>query len=222
MCNISSSSETWKDIPGFDNYQASSIGRIRKICKGIPELRKIHMGNKGYCTVNIYNNGKNTVKTVHRLVLKAFKGESDLHCDHINMIKSDNRLENLEYVTQRENNARRHNSEKSTSEYLGVSKSKRGGKWVAFIGFEGRNINLGSFNNEKEASNRYQYALANPDWLRSRKIRVPTSKYTGVNFDKFSLRWLCRYKGKHVGRFDTEIEAFNAREFYINQLGGTK
>lgn len=46
-------------------------------------------------------NGKQ--EKVHRIVMEAFEGKSDLTVDHLNMNKQDNRLENLEYVTAGEN-----------------------------------------------------------------------------------------------------------------------
>jgi hypothetical protein len=59
--------------------------------------------SRGYLTVALYD-GSSPKKPrsflVHRLIASAFLGASDLQINHKNGIKSDNRLENLEYVTQ--------------------------------------------------------------------------------------------------------------------------
>lgn len=88
--------EKWKRIPDHPDYQASSLGRIR----GPKGLRQLYKNNKGYLRITL--NGK--TYGVHRLVLMAFRGKSDMHANHKNGIKYDNRLENLEFVTQDENN----------------------------------------------------------------------------------------------------------------------
>jgi len=57
----------------------------------------------GYVTCNI-----NREKLyLHRLMLMTFKGNQDmLHCDHLDRNRENNNIENLEWVTQRENNIR--------------------------------------------------------------------------------------------------------------------
>lgn len=57
-------------------------------------------------TVNLSKNGKGNTKRVHRLVANAFLGESNLQIDHIDGNKQNNRLDNLEYVTPKENTNR--------------------------------------------------------------------------------------------------------------------
>lgn len=92
-------SEVWKPIPGCDTHQVSSLGRLK-------HKDRITLGSKnnfGYCNKALAINGKRKTCKVHRLVLLAFVGPSELMANHKNGIKSDNRLENLEYVTAREN-----------------------------------------------------------------------------------------------------------------------
>jgi len=107
--------EIWKDIPGQNGfYQASNIGRIRSVDRVINGKRykinrkggiiKQSISKNGYCHITLQ--GLNGVKknfSVHRLILSSFIGNSELHCNHINGIKTDNRIENLEWVTQSEN-----------------------------------------------------------------------------------------------------------------------
>lgn len=58
----------------------------------------------GYIKIMPYKDGKKLrSKLAHRLVLETFKGPSQRYCNHKNGNKSDNRIENLEWVTASEN-----------------------------------------------------------------------------------------------------------------------
>ena len=74
-------------------------GKVYRELKDRCRLIKGTLRNNGYLQLTIKNK---TIK-VHRLVIEAFKGKSDLTVDHINGNKHDNRLCNLQYVTTEEN-----------------------------------------------------------------------------------------------------------------------
>ena len=103
--------ETWKIIPSYPYYSASSLGRIKRNA-GTPRcskdrVLKQRITNYGYLIVSpLRPNTKQRPITVHRLVLEAFCGEIPADKEqgnHLNGIKTDNRIENLEYVSRGEN-----------------------------------------------------------------------------------------------------------------------
>lgn len=108
--------EAWKDIPGYEGlYQVSDHGRVRSLgrnCKSRnastqwkkPRVLTQEITIHGYCRVRLYD-AKGIAKhhAVHRLVMGAFYGESDLEVNHKNEIKTDNRIENLEYCSSKYN-----------------------------------------------------------------------------------------------------------------------
>lgn len=89
--------EIWRVIPGHENYEVSNMGRVR----AVPKVKKLTMSGHGYYTTSI--DGK--CMEVHRLVAAAFLDdvEGKTCVDHINTIKTDNRVENLRMVTYSEN-----------------------------------------------------------------------------------------------------------------------
>jgi hypothetical protein len=93
--------ENWIEIEEFPSYHVSNRGRIRGKRGNV-----IKPGNSkcGYLFVIFVIDGKRYSKYVHRLVLKAFGPEQppNTTVDHINRIKTDNRLENLRWATNRQ------------------------------------------------------------------------------------------------------------------------
>ena len=165
--------EKWKDIPGYEGfYQASSLGNIRSVNRFVNSingsLRLLkgrvlvkHKNQKGYFSVCLKVNNKQRTKLVHQLIAKTFlnhkaNGNKKV-VDHINHDKSDNRIENLRVVSQRENLSNRKN--KYTSEYTGVSWCKSCNKWVSSIWINGKKKTLGRFKNEIDAHFKYQEKL---------------------------------------------------------------
>ena len=111
--------EEWRDVVGYEGkYQVSNLGRVKGLDRIITmkngtkrphkeKLKKLTIGNHRYPIVNL---GLSDIHCVHRLVAMAFLGSDNphLHVDHINSIRHDNRVENLQWVTQQQNNAKQY------------------------------------------------------------------------------------------------------------------
>ena|SRR6186713_240768 len=93
--------EVWKEIDGYENYSVSNLGRIRK---GNYIMSLVDNG-LGYKHLKLRRDGKRKSFYVHRLVMIAFSpiDFSGLEVNHIDHDKSNNKLDNLEWVTHKEN-----------------------------------------------------------------------------------------------------------------------
>ena len=98
--------EEWKDIEGYEGlYQVSNLGNVRSLWFEKERLLKLYKDMKGYYRITLCKNGRQQNRSVHRLVAEAFIPNIDNKpsIDHINTIKNDNRVENLRWVTNKEN-----------------------------------------------------------------------------------------------------------------------
>ena len=94
--------ETWAPIPSCPGYAASSLGRIQ----GPRGLLSMPATRGGYLTCSVRRAGVKHTTTVQRLVLEAFVGAAPTEAheaNHKNGVKTENRPENLEWMTPAEN-----------------------------------------------------------------------------------------------------------------------
>lgn len=92
--------EIWKNIKGFPNYQVSNLGRVRSIPREKTKggILKECISKTGYVYVNLYKDGQIKRKTIHTLVMGTF-----YEVNHKDGNKQNNNINNLEYVTKKQN-----------------------------------------------------------------------------------------------------------------------
>ena len=164
--------ENWKAVKGYDGlYEVSDLGNVKGLYRKMKHptkagfvtiketVLKPHLDKGGYVNVNLWVSGKQKRHRVHQLVAVAFLDHEvdgfKAVVNHKDFNRQNNRKDNLEITSQRNNADQKHLP--SASDLTGV---KRGGnKWIAAIYSGGRQIYLGSYLTEAEAGEAYQLAL---------------------------------------------------------------
>lgn len=160
--------EIWKDIPGYDGYyQVSNFGNVMSFDRIDSQGRNWKGRNlkiraksgSGYYFVTLCVNSKSKAYYVHQLVAMAFLNHEansfKVVVDHIDNVKTNNKLSNIQLISNRENSVKEN---KGSSKYVGVRKTKYG-TFRSAIRFKGKRFWLGTFKTEIEASNAYQNKL---------------------------------------------------------------
>ncbi len=223
--------EEWKSIEGHEGlYKINNSGHVISLAKewtagngGTCKKKDTVLKEKGlkgkddYGYYTLCKEGKRKNHTTHTLVFDHFgvgkRNGRKLQIDHIDDDKTNNRIDNLQLLTPRENVSKAIQKTQKPSKYVGVYWHSRDKKWGTQIWFNDKRIYLGLFKKEEDAYNEYQRALKefeDTGTVTSKVIkRMRTNKYKGIN--KIGNRWQARItiNGKRVylGCFKTEYDA---------------
>ncbi len=205
--------EIWKDIKGYEGlYQISNFGNIKSMDKviirkdGIKYIKrgtmlKPSINTSGYLQIGLSKNGIRKPFRIHRLVAIAFipNPYNKPFIDHINTIKTDNKVENLRWVTREENAnnplTRKHISESNSNEKhwnygkhptnetkQKMSESKKG----KYIG-----INNPNYGNHMSDESKQKISESNKGRKHSKEFKEQRSKkYKGSN-NPNALKLIC-------------------------------
>ena len=98
--------EEWKDVVGWEGlYKVSNSGSVKSLHRKTPKTLNNTISHRGYPKVTLFNNGVVKGKFIHRLVYEAFNGKVVNQINHIDEVKTNNHISNLEDVTSKVNNA---------------------------------------------------------------------------------------------------------------------
>jgi hypothetical protein len=156
--------ETWKAIPGWENYEINLDRKVRslnyRMTGKIQELKQIL--DNGYLQVNLSKKGKIKTFKIQVLMAMTFLGHvpegHNFVVDHKNNNPLDNRLKNLQIITNRENCTK----DKKRDLPTGVGfLPKRKKSYNSRININGKLVCLGYYKTPEEASEAYQNQLKN-------------------------------------------------------------
>ena len=169
--------EQFKPIKGYEGlYEISNFGRIkslsRQMSNGIgffqskERILKLNPNSNGYYVSVLCKNRVQKTISAHVLVWDHFSEFSrdghKLEVDHIDADKSNNRIDNLQLLTNRKNKSKYHKSRTDkTLKFVGVSWDKDANKWRASIYINKKIKYLGLYNYESDAAKAYSNELQN-------------------------------------------------------------
>ena len=158
--------EIWKDIEGYDgDYQISNFGNVVSYKRNVPRTMKSTKDHRGYLRITLSKNNKKNRYKIHLLVYDYFgKGKRNgriIQVDHDDENKLNNRIDNLQLLTNRQNTTKSIDKTKTSSKYIGVSWFKRDKIWRTQIQINKIQIHIGYFQNEYDAHLAYKEAKNN-------------------------------------------------------------
>lgn len=147
----------YTQIPGFENYGISKDGEVKNL--KTERILKTTTSANGYPTVGLCKKGTVKVISVHSLMAQIFLNHTPNYItvpDHINGIKTDNRLENLHIITQRQNVSKEITRALPTGVYDYTKNRYR-----ARITYNKKLHTIGIFDTPEEAHQAYLAAIPN-------------------------------------------------------------
>lgn len=166
---ISLPNEVWKPYPEFpDRFLVSNKGRVLSIAfNKLKTCKTYSTTSKGYLSTVFSVNGKPHLRLVHRMVAMTFipNPENKPHVNHINSNRADNNVDNLEWVTVKENirHGREHGnitldcnkgvkSPRAKSKYNNVTWNETKQRWQSSLKINGKRLSQKMFKTEEEAA----------------------------------------------------------------------
>ena len=120
-------------------------------------VRAFSLSRDGYLCVSLSSKNQRTHYLVHNIIAVCYLGEKPegYQTDHINSIRTDNRLENLQYITPQQNTQKRKTMNGRNVKGYSLTKN---GKYDAQIKVDYKTFHLGAYDTEEEARQAYKDA----------------------------------------------------------------
>lgn len=183
--------EVWKPIVGYDGfYEVSSYGRVRNIKRSPWHILKNNNSSNGYLIVGLSRNGHHKTHSVHRIVATAFIQNPDKKSDvnHKDGNKTNNNVENLEWVTKSEN-------ERHSFDVLGKKTPSLPNKMRGKYGkLHNRSVPV------------IQYSLTG-EFIREWECMLQIERELGIMHSNISM--CCNGKRKRAGQFIFKFKTTN-------------
>lgn len=226
--------ELWKPIPGYPDYEASDLGRIKSLKLGRVRILVPLRTTKGYYRVGLYRDDSQFITMIHRIIYSTFVRplQKEELIDHIDRDKSNNRLENLRIATNSQNRA---NSFVNKGKKLPKGVKFWKGIYRADITSNNKRYYLGQYATAEEAAIVYdakarelfgEFAHSSttgsvltlldvkPTSLRSRKYPLGVAKCSGNNSNRYYAQIRHNLKTIYLGCYTT---AELAGEAYVRK-----
>lgn len=175
--------ELWKPVTGYERfYEVSNWARVKSLFNGRhgfyrDKILKPQINKEGYLYINLSLNGVTKPFYIHRLVALAFipNPENKPQVDHINKIRDDNRVKNLQWLTASENTKKSFDQGKINSDKQRLAAAKNGKSCQKISTWYNERLNL------EFVGNPYDLVRAFPDQKlhRGHLSEVRTSKSKG-------------------------------------------
>lgn len=210
--------ETWKDIEGYEGvYQVSNTGRIKSLeriinnKKVLSRLKIQRQNHRGHLMVDLQKNKSGKTLLVSRLVAKAFIPNPNNYpdVDHIieNKDKTNNRVENLQWITKRANTTKYYKN-KNPNKIIGVRYLY--GNYRCELRMDGKSICVSGFDTAEEAEKMYLELINDKEKALSYyKVERPDK---GLYFSKRANKWVA-YSSEpkvYLGYFSEKEDARKA------------
>lgn len=194
------SKERWQQIEGYDNYQISSLGRVRNTITGII-LKPRYRG--GYTRVVLYDSEhKKKQYNIHYLVASAYipNPESKPHIDHKNGVRDDNSVDNLRWVTPIENARNPITSGKQREGMRGHTVSLECRKKIS-------NANRGKHRSEETKEKLRLAGLGKVPWNKGAPMRKETlEKILSIKSERYANGTIVPKNRKRVAQYSPKGE----------------